>query len=360
MANYNSFFLLTTHFPEPRRPGYLFLLGAALLLSTATAMVAAPAEGRIVARYPVPGDGGFDYVTFDAKSKRLFLSHATKVDVVDSETGKVLGVIGDTPGVHGVALANPFHVGFTSNGAENKVTMFDTRTLRVIRKIDVGKGPDGIYYHPGTRRVFTNNHGSHDITAIDAKSGKVVGTVKIGGDGEQAVFDRGLIYVNSEDTNEVVVFDPQTLAVTRRLPLGGVAQTPTGLAIDAKNQRLFVACRKEPKLLVMDAVSGRVLTSLPIGGASDWAEFDGGRVYVSTGEGILNVFRQKGSADEYEDAGAVRTQPSAKTMALDRRSGRIFLPAGEYQFTPAAEAGKPPRRSIKAGSFVVLVVRVQD
>ena len=313
----------------------------------------------IVARYPVPGDGGFDYVTFDAKSKRLFLAHATKVDVVDSGTGKVLGSIPDTPGVHGVALANEFHHGFTSNGAEHKVSMFDSRTLQVIRKIDVGKGPDGIYCHPGTKRVFTNNHGSHDITAIDAKSGKVVGTVAIQGDGEQAVFGLpdGLIYVNSEDTNEVVVFDPKSLEVKRRMPLGGVAQTPTGLAYDAKNQRLFIACRKEPILIVMDAVSGRVITSLPIGGVSDWAEYEGGMVYVSTGEGILNVFRrQKPSADVYEDAGAVRTQPSAKTMALDRKSGRIYLPAGEYQFTPAAEAGKPPRRSIKPGSFVVLVV----
>ena len=337
-----------------------FLLRFTMLLLVSGFAAAAGQQRSIVARYPVPGDGGFDYVTFDAKSKRLFLSHATKVDVVDSETGKVLGVIADTPGVHGVALANEFHHGFTSNGAEHKVSMFDSKTLRLIRKIDVGKGPDGIYYHPATKRVFTNNHGSHDITAIDAKSGKVVGTVAIKGDGEQAVFGSdGLVYVNSEDTNEVVAFDPKSLEVKRRLPLGGVAQIPTGLAFDAKNQRLFVACRKEPKLLVMDAVSGRVITSLPIGGVSDWAEYADGMVYVSTGEGILNVFRQR-SADVYEDAGAVRTQPSAKTMALDRKSGRIFLPAGEYQFTPAAEAGKPPRRSIKPGSFVVLVVAGKD
>src|SRR6266480_7564069 len=142
---------------------------------------------RVVGRYPIPGDGGFDYVTLDSSARRLYLSHATQVDVVDADTGKVLGTIPDTPGVHGVAIASAFKHGFTSNGRENKVSMFDPTTLQLIKKIDVGKGPDGIYYDERTKRVFTNNHGSHDVTAIDAASGDVVGTVKVAGDGEQAV-----------------------------------------------------------------------------------------------------------------------------------------------------------------------------
>src|SRR5499425_1557399 len=158
---------------------------------------------RVENRYPVPGNGGFDYLTIDSASRRIYLSHGIQVDVVDADSGKLIGTIPDTPGVHGVALASEFKHGFTSNGRENKVSMFDPTTLQLINKIDVGKGPDGIYYDPGTKRVFTNNHGSHDISAIDAKTGQVVGTVKAEGDGEQAVIADGLIYVNSEDTNEV-------------------------------------------------------------------------------------------------------------------------------------------------------------
>src|SRR5215475_6623780 len=166
---------------------------------------------KVETRYPVAGNGGFDYVTIDSTARRLYLSHGTQVDVIDPDNGKFIGTIADTPGVHGVALAPEFHHGFTSNGRENKVSMFDPTTLQLINKIDVGKGPDGIYYDPGTKRVFTNNHGSHDITAIDAKTGQVVGTVKAEGDGEQAVIADGLIYVNSEDTNEVIAFDPKSL-----------------------------------------------------------------------------------------------------------------------------------------------------
>src|SRR2546427_9414296 len=144
----------------------------------------------------------------DSSARRIYLSHGTQVDVVDADSGKVVGTIPDTPGVHGAAIASEFKHGFTSNGREDKVSMFDPATLQLIKKIDVGKGPDGIYYDPATKRVFTNNHGSHDISAIDAKSGDVVGTVKVEGDGEQAVIGGdGLIYVNSEDTAEVVVFN---------------------------------------------------------------------------------------------------------------------------------------------------------
>jgi DNA-binding beta-propeller fold protein YncE len=312
---------------------------------------------RVVGRYPVPGDGGFDYVTLDSSARRLYLSHATQVDVLDADTGKVVGTIPDTPGIHGVALAPAFKHGFTSNGRENKVSMFDPSTLQLIKKIDVGKGPDGIYYDPGSKRVFTNNHGSHDVTAIDAASGEVVGTVKVGGDGEQAIIGAdGLIYVNSEDTAEVVVFDPKSLEVKKRFPIG-VAKVPTGLAYDAKTKRLFIGCRNEPKMVVMDAATGKVINSFPIGANVDYAGFDpgAGLIFFSCGDGTLSIYREK-SADAYEDAGAVKTQPSAKTMAFDTKTKKIFLPAAEYLETPASEPGRRPQRSIKPGSFVVIVV----
>src|SRR5258705_465906 len=196
---------------------------------------------KLVGRYPVPGVGGFDYVMLDDSTRRLYVSHGTQVEVVDADNGKLLGTIADTPGVHGVAIAAAFKHGFTSNGRENKVSMFDPATLQLIKKIDVGKGPDGIYFDPATKRVFTNNHGSHDITAIDAATGDVVGTVKIEGDGEQAVIADGLIYVNSEEAGEVVVFDPKSLEVKQGFPIGG-AKVPTGLAYAAKRKRFLLRC----------------------------------------------------------------------------------------------------------------------
>src|SRR5215470_1571830 len=231
---------------------------------------------KVETRYPVPGNGGFDYVTIDSAARRLYLSHGTQVDVVDADNGKLIGTIADTPGVHGAAIASEFKHGFTSNGREDKVSMFDPTTLQLVRKIDVGKGPDGIYYDPATKRVFTNNHGSHDVTAIDAKTGEVAGTVKLEGDGEEAVIGAdGMIYVNSENTNEVVVFDPKSLDVKHRFPIG-VAETPTGLAYDAKTNRLFIGCRNEPKMVVMDAGSGKVIASFRIGSGVDYAAFDPG------------------------------------------------------------------------------------
>jgi len=311
---------------------------------------------KVVGRYPVPGVGGFDYVMLDDSTRRLYVSHGTQVEVVDADNGKLVGTIADTPGVHGVAIAAAFKHGFTSNGRENKVSMFDPATLQLIKKIDVGKGPDGIYFDPATKRVFTNNHGSHDITAIDAATGDVVGTVKIEGDGEQAVIADGLIYVNSEEAGEVVVFDPKSLEVKQRFPIG-VAKVPTGLAYDAKTKRLFIGCRNEPKMVVMDAVTGKVINNFPIGKGVDFAAFDpgSGLIFFSCGDGTLNIFQEK-SADNYEDAGAVKTQPSAKTMAFDPKTKKVFLPAAEYLETPPSEPGKRPTRSVKPGSFVVLVV----
>ncbi|HEY0323139.1 MAG TPA: hypothetical protein VGC66_19435 [Pyrinomonadaceae bacterium] len=326
------------------------LLPALLLFQGAT-------NYKVVDRYPIPGVGGFDYVTLDDSTRRLYVSHATQVDVLDADSGKVVGTIPDTPGVHGVAIAAAFKHGFTSNGRENKVSMFDPATLKLIKKIDVGKGPDGIYYDERTKRIFTNNHGSHDVTAIDAATGEVVGTVKVDGDGEQEIIGKdGLIYLNSEEASEVVVFDPKSLEVKKRFPIG-VAKVPTGLAYDAKTNRLFIGCREEPKMVVMDAATGKVIDSFPIGKGVDYAAFDPASrlIFFSCGEGTLSIYHEK-SADKYEDAGAVKTQRSAKTMAFDPKTKKIFLPAAEYLETPASEPGKRPTRSVKPGTFVVLVV----
>jgi len=329
---------------------------ALIAMSIALTAFQAGTTYKLETRYPVPGNGGFDYVTIDSDARRLYLSHSTQVDVVDPDNGKLIGTIADTPGVHGVAIAAEFKHGFTSNGRENKVSMFDPTTLQLINKIDVGKGPDGIYYDPRTKRVFTNNHGSHDITAIDAKTGNVIGTVKVEGDGESAVIADGLVYVNIEDKNEVVAFDPKSFEVKKRFPIG-VAKTPTGLAYDAKTRRLFIGCRNDPKMVVMDAGSGKVIASFPIGRGVDYAAFDpqANLIFFSCSEGVLNIFHEK-SADNYEDAGVVKTQPSARTMAFDPKTKKVFLSAAEIIETPAATPGGRPQRTVKPGTFVVLVV----
>ncbi|HLK65898.1 MAG TPA: alkaline phosphatase [Bryobacteraceae bacterium] len=305
--------------------------------------------------YPIDGTESWDYITVDSDARRLYVSHETRVDVLQADTGKRIGTIPDTPGVHGIAIAAGTNHGFTSNGRENTVSMFDTETLRLVAKIPVGKGPDGIYFDRASNRVFTNNHGSHDITAIDPAAGRVVGTVAIEGDGEQAVSGAdGLIYVNLEDKSEVAAFDPKTLAVKKRFPIG-VAKTPTGLAMDTEHRRLFVACRSEV-LVVMDADTGKVITRMPIGAGVDAAAFDVAthRIFASNGDGTLDIFEQK-SADQYEDLGAVLTHPGAKTMAFDVKTKRIFLPAADVETIPAADPAQRPQRKVTPGSFGVLV-----
>ena len=326
------------------------VFAAALMAQGAT-------DYKIQARYPVPGTGGWDYVTIDAAARRLYVSHATQVEVLNADNGQMIGTIADTPGVHGIAIASAFKHGFTSNGKENKVSVFDPSDLHLIKKIDVGKGPDGIYYDSASKRVFTNNHGSDDITAIDAETLEVVGTGKVEGAGEQMVSGRdGLLYVNLEDQAEVVAFDGTSLAIKNRFPIG-VAKTPTGLAFDPSTNRLFIGCREEPQMVMMDAATGKVVAHFPIGKGVDAAAFDPDAplIFASSGDGTLAVFHEK-FADEYEDAGAVKTQQSAKTMALDPATKKVFLPAAEFDVVPPAESGGRAKRTMKPGSFVVLVV----
>lgn len=330
--------------------------GALLALTVAFAALQGGTGYQVETRYPVPGNGGWDYAFIDSSARRLYLSHGTEVNVLDADNGKLIGTIADTPGVHGTAVASEFKHGFTSNGRENKVSMFDTTTLALIKKIDVGKGPDGIYYDPATKHVFTNNHGSHDISVIDAKTGEVVGTIDVKADGEEAVVTDGLIYVNEEDTSEVVAFDPKSLAIVHRFPIG-IAKGPTGLGYDAKTKRLFIGCNDAPKMVVMDATSGKVINSFPIGRGVDYGGFDPSAklIFFSCREGVLSVFHEK-SADEYEDVGPVKTQTGARTMAFDPKTKKIFLPTADVVETPPATPGGRPQRSIKPGTFVVLVV----
>lgn len=322
-------------------------------LAVAALCAAAEAPGyKVTKKFPVPGNGGFDYVVFDAPSNRVYVSHGTKVDVLDADSGQVVGSVEDTPGVHGIAIA-PGNRGFTTNGGDSTVSVFDTKTFKTIKKIPVDKDPDFIFYDPGTKRVLVCHGDAAEITAIDPEKQAVVGKVALGGGAEAAVVHNGTGYVNLEEQGVVVSFDPKALTVKQKWPITG-CKTPTGLAMDTKNSRLFIGCRSKV-LAVMDASNGKVITTLPIGDRVDAVVFDpdSKTIFASNGDGTVSVIREK-SANEYESAGDIQTQKSAKTMAMDPKTKRLFLPAAEM--TPGGAGG---RARPKPDSFNVLVVEKQ-
>lgn len=321
-------------------------------------MAAQPPGFKTTKKYPVPGDGGFDYIVFDSSSNRLYVSHGTEVDVLDAESGAVLGKIEGTPGVHGVAIVPNLHLGFTSNGENATVSVFDTSTFKTIKNISVPKDPDFIFYDSRTNQVLVCHGDAAAITAIDPKKQVVIGKIDLGGGAEAAVVNgKGTGFVNLEDAAMVVSFDPEALTVIHKWPIAG-CKTPTGLALDVPNSRLFIGCRSKV-LAVMDATNGQVITTLPIGERVDAVAFDADNklIFASNGDGTVSVIRQK-NANEYEPSGDIPTQRSAKTMAFDPKSKRLFLSAAEMQPAPAAN-GQRSRMKPKPGTFTVLVVERQ-
>ena len=330
-----------------------------IFLAMATLCVAAEVPGfNVTKKYPVPGDGGFDYIVFDSSSNRLYVSHGTEVNVLDADSGKVLGKIEDTPGVHGIAIVPNLHRGFTTNGGNATVSVFDTNTFKTIKNISVPEDPDFVFYDPQTNRVLVCHGDAAVITAIDPEKVAVIGKIDLGGGAEGAVVDgRGTGFVNLEEAAAVVSFDPQAFTVKQKWPITG-CKTPTGLAIDAPNSRLFIGCRSKV-LAVMDSNSGQVITTLPIGERVDAVAFDPDNklIFASNGGGTVSVIRQK-STNEYESVGDIQTQKSAKTMAFDPKSKRLFLSAAEMQPAPAGN-GQTARPRPKPGTFTVLVVERQ-
>jgi DNA-binding beta-propeller fold protein YncE len=332
----------------------LAVLPAVLLLAV-SAFAAAPGY-HVVKTYKLGGEGGWDYLALDGASRRLFLSRGTHVMVIDADSGKPVGDIPDTPGVHGIAFAPEFGRGFTSNGREGTVTIFDLKTLKPITKVKVGENPDAILYDPASKRVFTFNGRSHDSTAIDAATGKVVGTIPLDGKPEFAVSDgKGEIFDNLEDKSELVAIDSSKLEVKSRWPLAP-CESPSGLAIDREHRRLFSGCENKV-MAIVDADSGKVITTLPIGRGVDATRFDPetGLAFASCGEGVLTVIREE-SPDKFSVAENVPTQPGARTMELDEKTHDVFLVTAKFGPMPPATEGQRFRRPpILPDSFVVLV-----
>jgi YVTN family beta-propeller protein len=329
-----------------------------IFLAVAALSTAADAPGfKVTKKYPVPGDGSFDYIVFDSSANRLYVSHGTEVDVLDADSGKLLGKVEDTPGVHGIAIVPNLHRGFVTNGGNATVSVFDTDTFKTITRISVSKDPDFVLYDPQTKRVLVCHGDAAAITAIDPAKQAVAGKIDLGGGAEAAVVDgHGNGFVNLEEEAMVVSFDPERLAVKQKWPITG-CKTPTGLAIDAPNSRLFIGCRSRV-LAVMDATNGHVITTLPIGERVDAVAFDPDNklIFASNWDGTVSVVRQK-SANEYESVGDIQTQKSAKTMAFDPKTKRLFLSAAEMEPPPAG--AQRPRPRPKPGTFTVLVVERQ-
>jgi hypothetical protein len=339
-----------------RMRGWLWVLTSALLLA-AVALAAAGPGYHIIATYKLGGDGGWDYLTVDAAERRVYISRATHVMVVDADSGKSVGDIADTPGVHGIALAQDLGRGFISNGREGTVSIFDPKTLATSNKVKVGDNPDAILYDPATKRVFTFNGKSQDATALDATKGTVLGTIKLGGKPEFAASDgKGEIFVNIETTSELLAIDPNKLEVKSRWPLAPCTE-PSGLALDRKNRRLFVGCDNK-MMAVVNADNGKVITTLPIGEGVDatWFDDETNLAFASCGEGVLTVVREE-SPDKFSLAENVPTQQGARTMALDSKTHNVWVVTAKFGPPPTATPDNPhPRRSIVPDTFAALVL----
>jgi DNA-binding beta-propeller fold protein YncE len=323
----------------------------------AAAAIAADPGYRVLRKLPLGGDGFWDYLTVDGANRRLYISRGTHVMVLDLDTEKLAGDIPDTPGVHGIAVAPELNRGFTSNGREDTASIFDLKTLKTIGRVKTGKNPDAILYDPASKRVFTFNGRSADATVFEAATGEVIATIPLGGKPEFAAADgEGRVWVNIEDKSEIVEIDSRKAAVAKRSPLTP-CEEPSGMGLDARHRRTFSGCHNAI-LAIFDADQGKVIATPPIGNGVDGNGFDAGRslAFSSNGDGTLTVVRES-SPGHFEVAETVKTQRGARTMAVDPKTHRIYLPTAEFGPPPPATPDVPrPRPTMIPGSFVVLVV----
>ena len=301
----------------------------------------------------LPGDGGYDYVSIDKPNNKLYVSHGTAVNVVDLTTNKPAGVIGDLKGIHGIAVDDKAGRGFISDGKANEVVAFDLKTLKILAHIPLkdANGPDAIVYEPFSDRVFCFNGESNNSSVVDPNTLKQVGTIALGGGPEFAVSNgKGLLYNNLEDKNSLNVIDVKSLKVIKNFPLapgGG----PTGVAMDIKTQRIFSVCRENKGMEVVDAASGKVIATLPIGAGVDAVDFDPQTklIFCSNGDGTTTIIKEE-SADVYKVVQTLKTQNRAKTMALDPVTHKIYLSVASFEGNT---------RKIVPNSFKVLVYKMQ-
>ena len=332
------------------------ILSLLLIAGILRCAASTPEIWTITHRIPIGGDGGWDYLIVQPETHRLFVSHAKQVVVIDLHTEKIVGSI-PAAGVHGIALAPELNLGFISNGADGTVTVFNLGTLQVESKLPVGAGPDAICYESMTKKVFVFNGKSKTASVIDTVQNKVVGEIPLGGRPEFAQGDgQGSVFDALEEEGQVLKIDAakQTILARWTLPTGS---EPSGMAIDPKDQRLFVGCGNKT-LAVMDCNSGKVIATLPIGAGVDACVYDpiGNRVFASCGDGTMTVIQQD-SPDAYSLSATVQTEARARTMAFDATTGTAYLPDAKFGPMPPATAERPkPRPPILSSSLEVLVI----
>jgi DNA-binding beta-propeller fold protein YncE len=280
---------------------------------------------HLIKKIPIPGQGGFDYLTIDQGARRLYVSHGTQVEVLDVDSGAIVGKIPNTQGVHGIAIAPELGRGFVSDGQTATVTIFDLKTLKPIAEVPTGKKPDAIIYDLVTSQVYAFNGGSDSTTVISAADGEVAGTLGLGGSPEFAAADgNGYVFNNLEDQSKLVKINSKKLTVDEHWPLAP-CEAPSSMAMDRPNRRIFIGCRSKV-MAVVDADSGKVITTVPIGDHVDASAFDpeSKLIFNSNGEGTISIIHED-SPDKYSVVQTVKTLPRAKTLALDLKTHQVFL-----------------------------------
>jgi YVTN family beta-propeller protein len=332
-----------------------WLFAVLFTLGISTALFAQ--QYKVIGQMPIAGDFGWDYVFVDSSNRQAYVAHSTQVDVIDLNSEKAIAKITGMKRVHGIATVDSLNRGFITDGGDNVVVIFDLKTNEVLQKVKAGTGPDGIVYDAPTNRVLAFNGRSGDVTAIDAKTGAIAGTVDLGGKPEFPVSDgKSFVYDNIEDKSEIVKLDPKNLKVVARWPLKG-CEEPSGLAIDVNAHRLFSVCDNKT-MAVVDYDSGKVVATVPIGDGPDAASYDPDKklAFSSNGEGTLTVVKQE-SADKYSVLSTVTTEKSARTMAIDPKTHKIYLPAAQFGPAPAPTPDNPRGRPpVLPGSFHLVIV----
>lgn len=323
----------------------------------ATFMQQATAQSgyKLSQTFHIASNGGWDYIFVNSQSNKLYVSHATQVNILDKNTGDSLGVIPNTTGIHGIAVINSLNKGYTSNGRINSVTVFELSSNKILSQISTGQNPDAIFYEPYSKKIITCNGRSKDLSVIDPVTDKVVATIPVDGKPETAVSDNaGKVFVNIEDKNEIVVIDIKKNEVTAHWSLGD-AEGPSGLVIDTHTKRLFSTCEKN--LVVMSAVNGKIVDKLPIGTGTDGAAFDpvAKLVFTSNGDGTITVVKEI-NANEFKVIDNIATKKGARTICIDESSHSLYLPTADFEPQAAGEKGRP---KMVPGSFQIIAFKKQ-
>jgi DNA-binding beta-propeller fold protein YncE len=341
---------------------YLSMFFAILVLGSLAAASPQQSTYRLLKKYPFGAAEGstteyFDYINVDSEARRVYLSRGTAVQVINADTGALIGNISGFKRQHGVALAPEFGKGFISDGTQGKVMIFDLKTLKVTGEVMAAPDADCVVYDPASKRVFSMNGDSHSSTVIDAKSGEAVKTIDLPGAPEFAVADgKGMVYSSIANMNEIAAIDSQTLTVKSTWPVAP-AGSPTALAMDRQHRRLFSAGRNPQVLVIMDADNGKIVQSFPIGAGVDAAAYDPatGLVAVSTRDGMIHLFHED-SPDKYSALDPVKTEFGAKTMGLDTKTHNLILDTSDFGAPPAPTPGRGnPQPAAVLGTFRVLV-----